>query len=106
MIKDKTRIKISDINMGRIINPIWGMEYILKSDTDFAMFYCDESLKTFYARHSWIHIENSVTFIGAKEQPERVDDEILMMLFISSKGQSGRQAFESKPIHFGGDHTW
>lgn len=81
-------------------------EYIWHSDADIAMFYCDESLKTFYARHGWIHMEDSVTFIGTKEQPERVDDEILMMLFISPKGQSGRQAFEGKPIYFGGDHTW
>ena len=83
-----------------------GTEYILNSDADIAMFYCDESLKTFYARHGWIHMESAISFIGTKEQPERVEDEILMMLFISPKGQLGRQAFEKEPVHFGGDHTW
>ena len=83
-----------------------GTEYILNSDGDIAMFYCVERLKNFYARHGWIHMDTSISFIGTKEQPQRVDDEILMMQFISPKCQRGRQAFESKPIYFGGDYTW
>lgn len=83
-----------------------GTEYILKSDADVGMLYCDRSLKDFYARHGWIHMETAVSFIGTREHPERVDDEILMMLFVSSKGQRGLKAFENKPIHFGGNHTW
>ena len=83
-----------------------GTEYIVKSDADIGMFYCDANLKSFYARQGWTHMDTSITFIGTKEQPQLVDDEILMMMFLSQKGQRGRQAFESKPIHFGGDHTW
>lgn len=83
-----------------------GTEYILNSDADIGMLYCDESLKAFYAKQGWIHMDTSVSFIGTIEQPERVNDEILMMLFVSPIGQGGRQAFESQPIHFGGDHTW
>ena len=83
-----------------------GTDYIQKSDADIGMFYCDASLKDFYARQGWIHMNTSTTYIGTKENPERVDDEILMMQFISSKGQSGRQTFENKPIYFGGDYTW
>jgi GNAT superfamily N-acetyltransferase len=81
-------------------------DYIVKSDADIAMFYCDEHLRKFYAKHGWIHMDTSTSFIGTRENPEPVDDEILMMLFISPKGQRGRAAFERKAIHFGGDHTW
>ena len=83
-----------------------GTEYILKSDADLGMFYCDERLRKFYAQHGWIHMDTSTTFIGTKEHPELIDDEILMMLFLSPMGQLGRQAFENRPIYFGGDHTW
>jgi RimJ/RimL family protein N-acetyltransferase len=83
-----------------------GTEYILQSDADISMLYCDVSLKDFYARHDWSHMDTSISFIGGNENPEPVDDEILMMLFISPKGQRGRQMFESKPIYFGGDYTW
>ena len=83
-----------------------GTEYIQKSDADIAMLYCDEDLRALYANRGWIHMDTSTTYIGTKDQPELVDDEILMMLFVSPKGQRGRKSFERKPIHFGGDYTW
>jgi GNAT superfamily N-acetyltransferase len=81
-------------------------EYIRKSDADIAMLYCDESLRIFYGNQGWIPMDSSISWIGTKEHPELVDDEILMMLFISLKGQRGKQSFEDQPIYFGGDHTW
>lgn len=83
-----------------------GTAYIQMSDADIAMLYCDESLRNLYAKQGWNHMEISTTYIGTKEEPELVDDEILMMLFLSGKGQKGRSAFETRPIHFGGDYTW
>jgi GNAT superfamily N-acetyltransferase len=83
-----------------------GTAYIQKRDADIAMLYCDESLRNLYAKQGWNHIEMSTTYIGNREQPELVDDEILMMLFLSSKGQHGRAAFETRPIHFSADYTW
>jgi len=83
-----------------------GTEYIQKSDADIAMLYCDESLRNLYANQGWRHMKTSTSYIGTKEQPERVDDEILMMLFLSQKGQHGRKTFETNPILFGGDYTW
>jgi hypothetical protein len=83
-----------------------GTAYIQKSDADIAMLYCDASLRNLYARPGWIPMDTSISYIGAEEQPELVDDEILMMLFLSAKGLQGRTAFETRPIHFGGDHTW
>jgi GNAT superfamily N-acetyltransferase len=83
-----------------------GTEYILKSDADIAMFYCDVGLKNFYAHHGWIHMDTSTSYTGTRENPKLVDDEILMMMFISPKSKTDRMAFETKPIHFGGDYTW
>jgi GNAT superfamily N-acetyltransferase len=83
-----------------------GTAYIQKSDADLAMLYCDESLHDLYANQGWRHMDRSTSYIGTKEEPELVDDEILMMLFISPKGQHGEAAFKSKPIHFALDYTW
>ena len=83
-----------------------GTDHILRSDADIAMLYCEGSLTNFYARHGWISMDKSVSFIEEKNRPVRVDDEILMMLFISPKGQRGGAAFEDQPIYFGSDYTW
>jgi hypothetical protein len=83
-----------------------GTDCILRSDADIAMLYCEGSLMNFYARHGWIYMDKSISFIEEKKRLVRVDDEILMMLFISAKGQRGRAAFERKPIYFGSDYTW
>jgi hypothetical protein len=83
-----------------------GTAYIEKSDADIAMLYCDESLRDLYANQGWIHMDRSTSYIGTKEEPELVDDEILMMLFLSPKGQHGQAAFNMKPIHFSLDYTW
>lgn len=83
-----------------------GTDCIHRSDADIAMLYCDASLMNFYARHGWNYMDKSISFIEEENRPVRVDDEILMMLFLSPKGQRGRPAFEGKPIYFGGDYTW
>ena len=83
-----------------------GTAYIQASDADIAMLYCDERLRSLYAKQGWKPLDTSTTYLGTAEKPERVDDEILMMLFLSPKGQQGQPAFETKPIHFGGDYTW
>jgi len=83
-----------------------GTKYIQKSDTDIAMLYCDESLHNLYTNQGWTQMDSSTTYIGTKEQPELVDDEILMMLFISPKGKLGKETFNTKPIYFGGNYTW
>jgi len=83
-----------------------GTTHIRRSDADIAMLYCDASLRNLYAKQGWASMDASISYIGTKEEPELVEDEILMMLFLSSKGHQGKAAFETRPIHFGGDHTW
>ena len=69
------------------------------------MFHCDPSLRDFYARHGWEALEQATTYIGSIEK-FIVDDEVLMMQFLSSKGQQGRTSFEHQPIYFDSDSTW
>jgi predicted acetyltransferase len=83
-----------------------GTDYIRVSDADIAMFYCAPALRDFYARQGWEAMEQATTYIGPKDNLTFVDDEILMMLFLSPKGQQGRAAFERNPIYFGNDGTW
>jgi GNAT superfamily N-acetyltransferase len=79
--------------------------YIQASDGDIAMFHCDHSLRDFYARHGWEALDQATTYIGSREKFV-VEDELLMMQFLSSKGQHGRTSFECQPIYFGSDSTW
>lgn len=79
--------------------------YIQASDGDIAMFHCDPSLRDFYARHGWEALEQATTYLGPNEK-FLVDDEVLMMQFLSAKGQQGRASFEREPIYFGSDSTW
>jgi GNAT superfamily N-acetyltransferase len=80
--------------------------FIQASDADVAMFHCDPKLRNFYGRHGWEGLPQATTYIGPPEAPILVDDELLMMLFISAKGQQARPAFVQQPIYFGGDCTW
>jgi predicted N-acetyltransferase YhbS len=79
---------------------------IQASDADVAMFHCDPALRDFYGRLGWEALPQATTYIGPPEAPILVDDEVLMMRFISPKGRQGRPAFERQPIFFGGDGTW
>jgi GNAT superfamily N-acetyltransferase len=79
--------------------------YIQASDGDIGMFHCDPGLCNFYARHDWEALEQATTYLGSNEK-FLVDDEVLMMQFLSPKGQQGRASFEREPIYFGSDSTW
>ena len=83
-----------------------GTNYIKQSDADIAMLYCDDSLRKFYAQHGWIAMDGSISYIDSEAGPVLVEDEILMMQFISPKGQQNRISFEHQPIYFGSDSTW
>jgi aminoglycoside 2'-N-acetyltransferase I len=82
-----------------------GTQYIRGSDADLGMFWCQPRLKIFYAQCGWTPMEAATTLIGPKDAPV-VSNELLMMLFLSGKGQKGRPALEREPIYFGEDATW
>ncbi|GIK37696.1 MAG: hypothetical protein BroJett011_15290 [Chloroflexota bacterium] len=77
-----------------------GTAYIKASDADIGMLWCAPSLKGFYARSGWMGMEKSKTLIGPKEDPS-IYHLLLMMLFLSQKGQCSHPSFESEPIYFG-----
>jgi len=77
-----------------------GTAYIRASDADIGMLWCAPSLKGFYARSGWMRMEMSKTLIGPKEAPS-VYHLLLMMLFLSQKGQRSQPSFENEPIYFG-----
>ena len=83
-----------------------GTAYIGESDADIAMLHCDPGLRDFYVRHAWVPMEESTTYLGTRHKPVLVDDEILMMQFISPKGRDGKISFERQPVYFGSDSTW
>lgn len=79
-----------------------GTAYIKSSDADIGMLWCAPCLKGFYAASGWLGMEHSKTLIGSPEAP-LVYDLLLMILFLSPKGQTGRSSFENEPIYFGAD---
>jgi len=83
---------------GQIVNA--GTAYIKNSDADIGMLWCAPCLKRFYTASGWIGMEKSKTLIGPPEAP-LVYGLLLMMLFLSQKGQIGRPSFENGSIYFG-----
>jgi GNAT superfamily N-acetyltransferase len=79
--------------------------YIDAQDADIALFNCDNNVIAFYQRAGWETFPQTQTCIGSREEPIRVD-EMLMMRFISSKGQRFRPSFEQGQLFFGSDSTW
>jgi len=83
-----------------------GTDLIRQSDADVGVFWCDPRLDGFYARNGWLPMRTAVTLILHEDGSWLpATEELLMMLFVSRKGERGRGAFERKPVHWRGD-TW
>ena len=81
-----------------------GTKIIRAGDADIGIFHCAPSLGPFYAASGWIPMTGVTSWVGPKSAPV-VSDELMMMLFLSDKGQRGRAAFEHEPFYFG-EYTW
>lgn len=77
-----------------------GTTYIKSSSADMGMLWCAPSLRNFYTASGWIGLDQAKTLVGSKDNPT-VYHLLLMMLFLSPKGQQGRPSFENGPIYFG-----
>lgn len=77
-------------------------EYIEKQDADIVMFHSD--LIGFYEKGGFERMNKVVTLKGDPDKPE-TDDGCAFMLFLSEKGENGRNDFETKPVFFG-EETW
>ena len=77
--------------------------YIVASDADVAALFCAPALEGFYQKSGWEAIRGGVTLTGPREAPAAYVA-LRMMLFVSVKGQAGRHAFETPPLHI--EHGW
>lgn len=71
---------------------------------DLAMLWCDPHNRDFYIKCGWEYIEGAKTFVTDANGTD-LSSELLLMLFFSDKGKSGKSAFQNEPIFFG-DTTW
>ena len=77
-------------------------DFILKSEVDAAILFCDQLLEGFYEAKGWTCTQ-SPTRLGSPEQ-NREYAPSRMMLFVSEKGRLGREEFETQPIYI--DWPW
>lgn len=77
--------------------------YILGSDADVGILFCDPKLELFYAAKGWEVFNNSLTRIGSPDNYKPYSSN-RMMLFVSEKGKSGRSTFVHQPMYI--KHIW
>lgn len=80
-----------------------GTTYILKSEVDVAILFCDPTLETFYVEAGWEGLRDASTRIGKPERSEE-NDGLRMMLFLSEKGKAGYLSFVDQPMYI--DDPW
>jgi predicted acetyltransferase len=78
---------------------------IRRSDADVAMLFCLPHLQEFYESCGWTYLPNTRVLYGDLRQPDHPEEEILLMLFVSSLGKEGQSAFETLPIYVR-NHIW
>ncbi len=72
-------------------------QYILRSDVDVAILFCDPPLEPFYAVYGWTTTQ-SPTYVGTPDQHEE-HHVSRMMLFVSDKGKQNRAAYDVHPLY-------
>jgi predicted N-acetyltransferase YhbS len=80
-------------------------DYLRASPADVAMLFCGEALEPFYAKRGWSVARESQILFGDKAAPQRKQDNLVMMLFVSDKGRSVRRVIETSPVYVG-SATW
>jgi hypothetical protein len=70
--------------------------FIMQSDSDVAILFCDGSLEAFYRTSGW-EVIGSSTYVGSPEH-KHVHNALKMMLFISEKGKAGKMAFTTEAL--------
>jgi predicted GNAT family N-acyltransferase len=72
-------------------------DFIQQSDVDIAVLFCDPKLQQFYAGSGWQVVRTPIR-IGTPSEYE-THDVTPMMLFVSEKGQQGKENFERQPLY-------
>lgn len=74
-------------------------DYILRSDVDIGLLFCEPRLESFYASNGWETQSNSVTRIGSSTNYQEYAS-IRMILLVSDKGKNLCADFENSPMYF------
>lgn len=77
--------------------------YILQSDVDMGLLFCEPQLESFYASNGWEIQNHSVTRIGTSTH-YRPYTNTRMVLLVSDKGKNASADFENHPMYI--QHVW
>jgi GNAT superfamily N-acetyltransferase len=84
-------------------------KYLRESETDFALLFCGERVKSLYERQGWEHSPAVRVTSGNIEQPVKYEEEhvggFVLVMYVSEAAKGAREAIESRPIHVG-QSTW
>lgn len=72
--------------------------YILQSDVDMGLLFCEQRLESFYASNGWEIQNNAVTRIGTSTHYKPYTNR-RMVLLVSDKGKNAGADFENHPIY-------
>ncbi len=79
-------------------------DYIMASDADIGMLFCDDSLRGFYAGIGWEVIEKAKILCGPEDDPWLNEGEAVMCVFPSTQGKLTRVSLEQYPVYVGVQH--
>lgn len=80
-------------------------DLIRRSDADLAMLFTAAKNENFYTRCGWCAMKNAHVLYGEKENPTLKDDNVVMMLFVSPRGERMKNLLETQEIYVGAT-TW
>lgn len=70
--------------------------FMSQTSADIGLLFCQPKLQEFYSRSGWQALMETPLFLDTSCTPS---DSLIMMLFFSKKGQTGRAAFETEPVY-------
>jgi GNAT superfamily N-acetyltransferase len=80
-------------------------DHIRQSDADLAMLFTGQPLRTFYTDCGWEPVDTAKIYYGEKENPTLKDDNLVMMLFVSPKGNRAQEILSRQAVYVG-KQTW
>ena len=87
---------------GRVVRA--ATEYLREGgEADVAALFCEPGLRGFYSGAGWEPMEGATTLTGPPDSPEACEA-LRMMLFVSERGEAGREAFGGAPLYV--EHLW
>jgi len=73
-------------------------DFILKSDVDAGILFCDKDVEAFYTAHGW-GTAHAPARKGTADDYEEHEHIQTMILYVSEKGQQGKVDFDNHPLY-------